>query len=247
MNKINYENICTEQLFKNVHSVTPISKCNRLVKIECVCENPTEGEHKKYEIFFLNEKNIIVAHFKSDIIFNADLLHEKNTQLFVLEYFYDKVREKYPIKIVRVELNGNITLLNVYENIEFGIEDGCFAVKKDGLWGFIDDKGNEIIPPMYQQYNSFHDGLACVKKDGLWGIIDKQNNVILPFKYYRCKDFHDGISIVENLDYSNDVIKPSGQILHSVLPFSQIFNLGNGSILLETSIKGSFQIVKIKE
>ena len=141
----------------------------------------------------------------------------------------------------------NITLLNVYENIEFGIEDGCFAVKKDGLWGFIDDKGNEIIPPMYQQYNSFHDGFACVKKDGLWGIIDKQNNVILPFKYYRCKDFHDGISIVENLDYSNDVIKSNGQILHSVLPFSQIFNLGNGSILLETSIKGSFQIVKIKE
>ena len=39
MTKINYENICKEQLFKNVHSVTPISKCNQLVKIECVCDD----------------------------------------------------------------------------------------------------------------------------------------------------------------------------------------------------------------
>lgn len=238
--------ISKKLMFKNVRSVTQISEHNRLAKIECFCKTPVAREQQKYETFFVNEKNIIVAHFKSDTVFSVDLLHKKNTRLFAVEHFSNDIEEKYLIEIVKVETNGNNTLLNVYENIEFGIEDGCFAVKKNGLWGFIDDKGNEIIPPMYQQYNSFHNGFACVKKDGLWGIIDKNNNVILPFKYYKCEDFKDGISIVANKNYSTDVIKQNGQILYSVLPFSQIFNLGNGSVLLESNIKGLFKIVKIK-
>lgn len=64
-------------------------------------------------------------------------------------------------------------------------------------YGFIDEKGNEVIPLKYDLAYPFKDGLAIVKLDGKWGYIDKSGNEIIPPKYDRAYSFSEGLAAVE--------------------------------------------------
>ena len=55
--------------------------------------------------------------------------------------------------------------------------EGRAAVKRDGLWGFIDKEGNEIVELVYDQVRDFHEGRAAVCMDGKWGYIDLDGKV----------------------------------------------------------------------
>ena len=57
--------------------------------------------------------------------------------------------------------------------------DGLAAVKKNKLWGYIDEVGNMVIGPMYEDAKSFVDGKAevFVPNKG-WYIIGKDNQWI---------------------------------------------------------------------
>lgn len=67
---------------------------------------------------------------------------------------------------------------------------------EEGRYGFIDNKGNEIIPLKYDNARDFSEGLAAVEGPGGWGYIDKNNKVIIPFKFDWADDFVDGYSRV---------------------------------------------------
>lgn len=187
----------------NISEVIPISGLNKLAEICCAHEN-AEGELLKYETFFLNKDNQIVAYFETDKPVYIEHLNKDNENLFVLNYFNEQ--DKEPYKLVRTEEDGTQTLLNSYDNIEFGIEDGTFTVEKNGLWGFIDGDGNEIIKPQYNRCCSFQSGLACVKKGDLWGVIDKKNKNVISFKYHYCHDFYEGYAVVVNDKWSMELI-----------------------------------------
>jgi hypothetical protein len=52
--------------------------------------------------------------------------------------------------------------------------------------GFINQKGQEVIPCQYAGSALFYEGLCCVTKykgDGRYGFIDKNGKVAIPFKY----------------------------------------------------------------
>ncbi|MBK8953171.1 MAG: WG repeat-containing protein [Chitinophagaceae bacterium] len=51
--------------------------------------------------------------------------------------------------------------------------EGLAAVNKDGKWGYIDEKGKEIIPLKFSFAGSFDSGNAKVMVAGKWIIIDK--------------------------------------------------------------------------
>lgn len=66
--------------------------------------------------------------------------------------------------------------------------------EKDGKYGFVDEKGNVVIPfnydscfPCYTQigksYFDVDEGLCCVAKNKKCGFIDKKGNIVIPFKY----------------------------------------------------------------
>ena len=59
-------------------------------------------------------------------------------------------------------------------------------IQKNGLIGYIDESGNEIVPPVYTNIGVFGDyveGWALVEKDGLLGFIDVTGEEIVPAKY----------------------------------------------------------------
>lgn len=51
--------------------------------------------------------------------------------------------------------------------------------RKDGLWGYIDTKGEWVIEPQFDYADGFSEGLAYVQKDGLGGFIDSSASIVL--------------------------------------------------------------------
>jgi hypothetical protein len=224
---------------KNIQIVFPISEANSLAQVECVHEDLKTG-YRKYEIFFIDRNNQIVAVFENAESFSVEQL-VNNKHLFDVMIDFDD-HEKH--QIIRIE-NGKQILLNTYDDVEHGEEDGTFAVQKEGLWGFIDTDGNEIITPQYEDYDSFNDGIAIVRKNRKRGYINKLGQNITPLKYWHCHYFYGGIAVAENFDHTSEVIDKSGKVLLKGKPYREIFNLGNGSVLVERKKQG-YEIVKIK-
>ena len=226
---------------KNIQIVHPISEYNSLAQIECIHEDLKSG-YRKYEIFFIDKNNQVVAFFENTEVLRVEQLVSNNKSLFDVTIYFDD-HEKH--QIIRIE-NGKQILLNTYDDVEHGEEDGTFAVQKNGLWGFIDTEGNEIIVPQYESYDSFNEGIAIVRKNKKRGYINKLGQEITPLKYWHCRYFYGGIAVAENFDHTNEVIDKSGKVLLKSEPYKTIFNLGNGSVLVERE-NCEYEVVKIKE
>jgi len=70
--------------------------------------------------------------------------------------------------------------------------------------GFIDKKGNTLVPFIYQDgHRVFSNGLAGMKYNGLWGYINKQGETIIPFLYDSVSIFSHGMAQV---DYRGQII-----------------------------------------
>ena len=170
---------------KNIQTIFPISEYNTLAEVYCVHEEFGKPNWLR-ERFYLNDKGEVVAYLKNDKSFLAEPLIDKPDKMFFIRDLDDEEEKEY--KLAKV-ISGTIVITNIsYDDFEMGVEDGCFAVKKNGLWGFISEDGVEIIEPQYEDYCSFSSGLAAVYKNGNWGFINKQNEVIIPFKY-RIPDY----------------------------------------------------------
>lgn len=100
-------------------------------------------------------------------------------------------------------------------------EDGMARVMLgDGIsshfYGFINTKGQEIIPVQYYNAGGFDEGLCPVQnKDGKNGFIDKTGKTIIPFMYeFSGLGFHDGIAAVKlngkmgYIDKNNKTVLP---------------------------------------
>jgi hypothetical protein len=64
-------------------------------------------------------------------------------------------------------------------------------------WGFIDAKGIEIVPPIYDEVESFSEGLALVKNGSLYGFIDKTGTEVVPPIYNDSKSFKEGLALIK--------------------------------------------------
>ena len=62
---------------------------------------------------------------------------------------------------------------SIYDEVE-DFRNGFAAVKRNGKWGFVNEKGEEMIPCNYDYVNDFEEGFARVEIDGKWGFVNKQ-------------------------------------------------------------------------
>jgi len=87
--------------------------------------------------------------------------------------------------------------------------DGLLSIWDGSSYGFIDEIGNIVIPPQFDNTSDFHEGAAFVKKDGMIGVIDTTGAYIAPLR-----------------DYAMNVPESAGQQMNSYL-FSE-FSEGLG-------------------
>ncbi|MBR4728127.1 MAG: WG repeat-containing protein [Clostridia bacterium] len=124
-----------------------------------------------------------------------------------------------------VESNGNVKIANSphaahtvdgdkLETASYDERDRYFegyaAARKDGKWGYVNEKGKKVIPYEYEQVNEMSasyessccdfcrpvtGGLIAVKKGGMMGIIDLKNNTVVNFEYSNILPGKDGVFI----------------------------------------------------
>ena len=64
----------------------------------------------------------------------------------------------------------------------YGFNLGLAAVQKERKWGYINKKGDVIIPFEYEDSRDFQDdGMAFIKLGGLWASIDTKGEIVTPF------------------------------------------------------------------
>ena len=61
--------------------------------------------------------------------------------------------------------------------------EGFAPVELDDKHGFVNAKGEEIVPLKYDNVRDFHDGLAQVNLNHHWGFINTKGEEVVPLKY----------------------------------------------------------------
>lgn len=89
-------------------------------------------------------------------------------------------------------------------------------------YGFVDERLNEVIAPLYNKATLFSNGVSAVQNKRLkYGVIDKNNRVVADFKYNYITLFSDGLAYFSLKErnkettgfidiYGNEVIKGGG-------------------------------------
>lgn len=66
---------------------------------------------------------------------------------------------------------------------------GLALVKEGLLYGYVNAKGEYVIPAKYEQASSFCEGLARIKINNKWGFIDPTGKVVIQPQFEYADDF----------------------------------------------------------
>jgi hypothetical protein len=64
-------------------------------------------------------------------------------------------------------------------------------------WGYINEKGETVIHPQFDDARAFHEGLAAVRMIDKWGFVDGQGQFPVSPLYDECGDFSEGVAAVK--------------------------------------------------
>ena len=77
-------------------------------------------------------------------------------------------------------------------------KEGVLAARLKGgfrcKYGYINHRGETVIPFMYDSAGDFHEGLARVTKNEKYGYINHQGETVIPFIYDSVGNFHEGLA-----------------------------------------------------
>ena len=95
-------------------------------------------------------------------------------------------------------------------------DDGhLFPVKKGNIAGFIDIKGDVIIPLQFAEVGEFSEGLAAAQdvESGKWGYIDRTGTFIISPQFRTAGFFSEGLAGVRMEDSDGWYINRSGELI----------------------------------
>jgi hypothetical protein len=118
-------------------------------------------------------------------------------------------------EIWKVNFNGVIIdRFTEQEGVEsISVEsEGYRAIRKDGRYGFIDNRSRLRIANRYEDVKNFNEGLAGAKILGKWGFISKEDKIAIQPVYDDVSSFHDGYAVVRQKK-SFGLIDKSGKVI----------------------------------
>lgn len=205
-------------------------------------------ENKNTKVLDENKQQILVEYENIEPIklknIASDLIYEKN----ILTYGQDE-------KVGLISLEGKTLAKPIYESIEgLPYKEGELLVKLDGKYGVMNNKGNYLVNPEYDQitvdnYTTEEDGyknagyiISNTTEDGYrYGYIDVNGNIILKPEYTevsRIIDIEDNKNIyliaAQNGQYG--IFKNNEQIIKNEYQ-SISYNSENNTLVLEKTKK----------
>lgn len=138
---------------------------------------------------------------------------------------------------------GNV--LFKLENAEYA---NCFSeglariVTTDNKTGFINNVGEYVIEPKFEDAKDFQEDLAMVKLGGKWGSIDKNGNIVIEPQYDDCKSFSEGFAGVRIGSEWGFVDKSGNPVI--VAKYADVSEFSEG--LAAVSINGRYGYINKK-
>ena len=139
-------------------------------------------------IFWIDKKYDKYYDFFETIALVTD---DKKTN-YVKVDFMDKI-SKDIVNSIMVERE----VLTEEHTFDFAYYGDLVEIKRDGKYGFIDNKGKEVIKCKYYKTYGFSDGLSAVNLNGRWGYVDRKGNEVIDFKYDKADYFFSGFAEIE--------------------------------------------------
>ena len=150
-------------------------------------------------------------------------------------------------------LEFNDFIVNKYKTMKL-FKEGLAPVQNyEGLWGFINKEGEEVIPCQYSDFRYFHEDLAAVQNDeGLWGYIYTCGELLIPFKYEFAFNFCCGVaSVIKSvepcveevyIDMKGNELRVDTSSIYDSLPKSFFFEnlIKFFTLFIRLSISGKF-------
>ena len=137
--------------------------------------------------------------------------------------------DKYHTNVAATEITILEEITDVFneviENTEWWKNDGVldllchsagFAIlqRGDGLYNYIDKKGNILSDEWFYHVYKFHKGFAVVERgDGLYNHIDKKGNILSKEWFKWTDNFRDGFAKVQRSDKLYNHIDKNGNYL----------------------------------
>ena len=113
-----------------------------------------------------------------------------------------------------VEITAELSEAVHRYDVVSSFHEGLSAVCKNDKWGYINSKGEEVIPCKYAGACDFSEGLACVRnEDDKYGFIDKKGELVIPCKYDYVVIFSEGLARVRNEDNKYGFIDKKGELV----------------------------------
>ena len=159
-----------------------------------------------------------------------------------------------------LDSNGNIIATNKYDGIgKFSDDLACVQIKIDlgyvngarELYGYINSKGDEVLPVSYEFIGKRYNQLSVVLKDGVWGVFDIENYQvkIIPNVAFLgpCMDNRCRINVGGSYDKKNNkttgglwgYVSPDGQIVIEPI-YEQVYAFCNGMAAVKFNGKWGF-------
>ncbi|KRU41371.1 WG repeat-containing protein [Clostridium sporogenes] len=100
---------------------------------------------------------------------------------------------------------------------------------KGAKWGYINEKGEFLIKPIYDLALEFQcNGLAVVEIDNFYGIIDDNGDYIVKHKYGFISEFSEGRAIVIDNERFNIINEKGDELISKTQNYSYIGNFKEG-------------------
>jgi len=117
--------------------------------------------------------------------------------------------------------------------------EGLAVISIEGRSGFINTKGDVVIPLSFNGASDFHEGMAVVEVDGKWGFIDTSGKVVIQPSYNCALDFSEGLAPVQLSDGKWEFINKKGNIV--VQPkYERAASFSEGLAFIELNGKKGF-------
>lgn len=122
--------------------------------------------------------------------------------------------DKGILKGQQFDFAGDPEFSEEYDMVISSFTDDYSIVILGGKHGYINDIGEEVIPPMYDEATLFNGHFAAVRMGAKWGAIDKANGKLIDFKYQEMKPFIGKNTVVRKgkkwgiVDVENKTIVP---------------------------------------
>lgn len=164
--------------------------------------------YEKFEKWYKNNRIIIFLVVVVTIYLTASKVikaTKENYDIFKPEKSKDEIIDNSPKNESLKEEDQEAKGLDI-EKFDWVDEqqEGLSRIVISDKFGFINQKNELVIPPVYDFANRFYNGFSLAMKNGKWGYLDKDGIAITAFKYKEGRNFSEGrAAVAQNMAPTN--------------------------------------------